>query len=108
MNDRQAVKQGINQLFKEPKQDNYIDYSSVPVYRVIANTNVTGWFLVINEDQLKNLGVDLSNVTVAKLNTWKNNHMDNANHLQWARGDSWEAVAEAEGIEPVPSEGPTP
>lgn len=104
MDDRQKVQAGINQLFDEPDQQNTISYAGLPQYRVIANTNIVGRMLVIDEKQLENLGVDLSNVTVSKLNTWKQNNMDNPNHLQWASGDDWKAVVASNGLEKVSDE----
>lgn len=102
--DKQAVRAGLNQLFNEPKQDNYIAYANLPQYRLVANTNVIGRLLVINEAQLVNLKVDLGNVTVAKLNQWKDNKMDNPNHLRWARGEDWEQVVRDNGLEQLPIE----
>lgn len=106
VNDKQAVKQGLNKLFNEPNQENFIDYAGLPQYRVIANTNIVGRFLVIDEKQIENLGVDLSNVTVAKMNTWKDNNMETPNHLQWAKGETWEQVVIDNGLEIVPQELP--
>jgi hypothetical protein len=96
--DKRAVRNGINFLFNEPKADNYVDVASLPVAYVIANTNITGWFLVIDERQLENLKVDLNKVTVAKLNAWRDNNLDNPNHLKWARGESWEQVLADNGL----------
>jgi hypothetical protein len=106
--DKQAVRQGINQLFNEPNQSNLISVANLPVYRVAANTNVTGWLLVISEAQLVNLKVSLPNVTVAKLNAWRDSHLDNPAHLRWARGDDWQQVVADNGLEPVPGKAPTP
>jgi len=106
--DKQTVKAGLNQLFNEPDPTNYIDYAGLPQYRSKDNTNIVGRLLVIDERQLQNLKVNLDNVTVAKLNTWKDNNLDNPNHLRWDRGDSWQDVVASEGLEPVPSEEPLP
>lgn len=96
--DKLAVRDGLNQLFNEPDQGNFVNVSALPVYYVAASTNVQGWLLVINESQLLNLKVNLKNVTIAKLNTWRDNNLDNPNHLRWARGDSWEAVVATNGL----------
>jgi len=103
--DKQAVRAGINKLFNEPRQSNEIDYAGLPQYRLKANTNVVGRLLVINEDQLKNLHVDMPNVTIAKLNTWKQNKLNNPNRVQWARGADWEQVVADNGLEKVPVAG---
>lgn len=97
---RNAVKTGTNQLFNEPNQSNYIDYAALPQYELISNTNIVGRLLVIDERQLQNLNVNLSNVTVAKLNTWKDTHLapGERNYLRWDRGDNWQDVVAANGM----------
>ena len=96
--DKLAVRNMLANQFNEPDKQNFIDVNQLPIYCQIANTNVSGWFLVISEEQIKNLGVDLNNVTVTKLNQWKNANMDNPNHLKWDRGETWEAVIATNGL----------
>jgi len=96
--DKLAVRNMLANQFNEPDRKNFIDVNQLPVYCQIANTNVSGWFLVISEEQIKNLGVDLNNVTVTKLNNWKTANMDNPNHLKWDRDETWEAVIATNGL----------
>jgi len=96
--DKLAVRNMLANQFNEPDKQNFIDVNQLPIYCQIANTNVSGWFLVISEEQIKNLGVDLNNVTVTKLNNWKTANMDNPNHLKWDRDETWEAVIATNGL----------
>lgn len=98
IDDKRTIRNGINFLFNEPKSDNYVDLAGLPTAYVVANTNIRGWLLVIDERQLENLNVKLSNVTVEKLNQWRDANLDNPGHLRWARGDNWEQVLAANGL----------
>jgi hypothetical protein len=96
--DKLAVRNGINALFNEPKADNYVDVASLPVAYSVANTNVAGWFLVIDERQLDNLKVPADGRLVKFLKNWRDENLDNPNHLRWAKGDSWERVLSDNGL----------
>lgn len=100
--DKLAVKRGLNNLFNEPSTNNFVNLDELPVYYTIANTNITGWLLVIDERQLENLKVNPDNITISKLNIWKQNNMDNPNHLKWDKGESWEDVVATNGLRIIP------
>jgi len=86
--DKIAVRNKINVIFSEPSQSNYVNVASLPIAELIANTNVSGYFIVVDERQLQNLNVDLSTIS-NKWQTFKAS-MDNGNHLRVDRADSWQ------------------
>jgi len=94
--DKIKVRNAINNIFNEPNQSNYINVATLPIAELIANTNVSGYFIVVDERQLQNLRVDLSTIS-NKWQTFKAS-MDNGNHLRVDKGESWEKVLSDNGM----------
>jgi hypothetical protein len=96
--DKIKVRNGINSIFNEPNQSNYINVATLPIAELIANTNVSGYFLVIDERQLDNLAVPLNRRTLTYLDNWRDTNLANPNHLKWDKGASWEQVLADNGL----------
>lgn len=99
--DKVTVRNGLYTLLNDKTK---IDATQLPQWRLIANTNTVGWVLVINAENPKRLKANVENLSVAKLNTWKENNLDTPNYLQWCRGEDWRQLLIDAGLEPVPTE----
>ena len=100
--DKQAIKNKFHAAFKDTA---YVDVTTLGKECLISNTNKVYWRLVVDKRQLTTMGVDLSNITVAKFNIWKNANLDNPNQLQVAvcdPGQGWEEVLNSNGFKRVP------
>jgi hypothetical protein len=96
--DKVAVRDGLYTLLNDRSK---VATENVCRWRVAANTGVVGIVLVINTNNLTMLKTDQSQLTLAKLNQWKTNNMDNPNHLRWARGTNPTQELYEAGLQPV-------
>jgi uncharacterized protein YqfB (UPF0267 family) len=87
--DKIAIRDKWESAFNDTSK---VSIQDLPRYEYIPNTNITGRIIVVNEKQLENLKVDLSNVTVAKFNTWRASNISNTNYFRIARGEDWESI----------------
>ena len=88
--------------------------ADLPQDQLISDPSIKAWRIVVLGAQLERLGVDLSNVSKAKFDTWKNNPgtLDNP---AWFVADAkncdgtpegvkaaWQAMQSENGLEPIP------
>ncbi|MEK7112515.1 MAG: hypothetical protein AAB875_04255 [Patescibacteria group bacterium] len=97
--DKVVVRDGLYQLLSDRSK---ITLAELPQWRLIANTNVSGYVCCINMANLDFTGAIKTNLTLAKLGNWKTNNMANPNHLQWRRGTDATNELKNAGLEPVP------
>lgn len=97
--DKIKVRDGLYTLLNDRSK---IDVTGLPKYRVVANTNTVGWVLVINLENPRQLKANMNNLTLAKLNTWKQNNLTTPAHLQWIIGDEWKQELIDAGLEIAP------
>jgi lipopolysaccharide biosynthesis protein len=104
--DKQAIKAKWRAVFND-KVD--VSVADLGRERLIANPSKVYYRLVVSMAQLKdNMKADMSNITIAKFNTWKDANLDNPNHFQIAVGNDWRQTLTDAGLEPVPQPDPMP
>jgi len=110
--DKQAIAAKWNNVFNDGGRQ--VVLADLPQDQLISDPSIKAWRIVVLGAQLERLGVDLSNVSKAKFDTWKNNPgtLDNP---AWFVADAkncdgtpegvkaaWQAMQSENGLEPIP------
>lgn len=82
--------------------ENKINWSKLPRWRLQATPAIVGRALIVPTANLARLNVDPANVTLSAFENWKSTHLEKPGYFQVARGNDYEAVLDAAGLEPVP------
>ena len=77
--DKMAVRSKVKSLFNDNIELNVENITKV---RKTATTNIVCYMIIADRFHLRdNMHVDLSNITLAKIDAWKDANLNNTNHV---------------------------
>ena len=96
--DKSKVRSAIRTILNDTSD---LDVDLLPVYRYIPNTNITGWILVADLEQVRRFNSDTGTNIQQRFNNWKAANMDNPNHFRVDKDAWWESVILTNKLERV-------